>query len=314
MTKLYLHIGLQKTATTLIQKVVYTLRDQVLDETGLLYPLAGIPDRMIAHHGLTWALRKKNSAEATGIIEAIGEEARSTRAERILLSTEGLSGSDVALELPFLFEALREFETEIIVYLRNPFHFLESLLYQYIKLSTPWRAAWTGSLDEFLDKELERCDFYAFCERWASFVGWENLRVRVYDREIRDYGILQSFFEATQLPDYSGTLPDVRRANVRQDFKAARMGLAMNRLENRFPGFLAKSRFWKKARYHISSGRIGSLLLDALPTGIVENVEFNRRQLERIREYSTVNAKLYPKVLSRDEVDLLMRLPSAVET
>lgn len=186
MTRLILHIGTNKTATTAIQHALAANRD-ALRAHGLLYPASGI--RSEAHHELAWKLgfvQGRPAAMDDEPFEALWErtlaEIRAARCPDVLISSECFmigSGRITALAA-----AVRDFDVEVVVYLRRHDAWLQSVYVQAVKVTNnpPWGRGFEAYL-EHLDRQ--KSDHYGsyrkLVDRWAQVFGRERIKVRPFE-------------------------------------------------------------------------------------------------------------------------------------
>lgn len=140
MSKVILHIGTHKTATTTIQDMFWTNAD-LLAEHGVIYPK--LP-RYTGHHGMVvnwgampkfYALEQGSHAALREIAEAHGDSDRT-----VFLSSEEFSRSNPLASLGEVREALAGFdEIEVICVLRTQWQFLQSIYLEVSKSGVPAR-------------------------------------------------------------------------------------------------------------------------------------------------------------------------------
>ena len=193
-TKLVLHIGLDKTGTTAIQKFMADNAGLFLRE-GILYPLTGrYPSYQ--HHGLFAHIATSPSTRRyaqigtswKGLLKALNAEIRKKRPSTVLLSSEILSqGVDMAA----LKELTSNFTiTSIIFYLRRQDDYLASVYTQTVKSG--------GEFHQFDLANLPNADFLRLCTTWAEFVGDSQLHVRRYGRQfLKDSNLISDFLDCT---------------------------------------------------------------------------------------------------------------------
>ncbi|MBZ4023553.1 hypothetical protein CKO11_13910 [Rhodobacter sp. TJ_12] len=142
MSKVVLHIGTHKTATTTIQDMFWANAD-LLAQKGLIYPKLG---RVTGHHGLVfdWGHLPKVYAYEEGSLAAlrrIAQDYAQTEAT-VFLSSEEFSRTDPrgAPDFEAIRAALSPFdEIEVICVLRTQWQFLQSVYLELSKKSNPQR-------------------------------------------------------------------------------------------------------------------------------------------------------------------------------
>lgn len=145
MSKVVLHIGTHKTATTTIQNVFWNNHD-MLAEHGLIYPR--ISAKIPGHHGLVfywkhmpppYRLPKGSRAELQNIVKTYAD-----RDVTVFLSSEEFSRVGVGGQPENSFVELRELlsgfdEIEVICVLRPQWQFLQSTYMEVSKKASPQR-------------------------------------------------------------------------------------------------------------------------------------------------------------------------------
>jgi len=205
--RLLLHVGSHKTGTTSIQAALAANRSW-LESRGIYYPnpkpyLFGKSD---AHHDLAHGLAGDNRREAarmrnfrTHLIEA------APRFDRILLSAEPFYRHEIAGRGPSaprtpaamiesrrayidrMAEFFAPFDTEILVVLRRPDTFAESL-YKNAIVSSPY----AGGFDAYLKRAYFKLDYPTRLDLFRA--RFPALTVRSYESGLKA-GIVETFFE-----------------------------------------------------------------------------------------------------------------------
>ncbi len=160
--KLYLHVGLEKTGTTSIQKTLHNSRDR-FEALGYYYPkqfAVGLNTLLAAmflrdpmsRSNIRMLINQNGGSQDSHIKtmnEALAEELKSVTADNIVLSSEFLgAGADHARLKAWCDDLAKE--TEVIIYLRDQCSFL--LSYR----STYWKG---GGTDEPFESFEEKTDF-----------------------------------------------------------------------------------------------------------------------------------------------------------
>jgi hypothetical protein len=140
VSKVILHIGTHKTATTTIQDMFWTNAD-LLAEQGVIYPR--LPN-YTGHHGMVvnWPGMPKFYALEQGSLEALRAvaEAHADSDRTVFLSSEEFSRSNPLSSLSEVREALSGFdEIEVICVLRTQWQFLQSIYLEVSKSRVPPR-------------------------------------------------------------------------------------------------------------------------------------------------------------------------------
>ncbi len=140
MSKVILHIGTHKTATTTVQDMFWANSD-LLAQHGLVYPRL---NKASGHHGLVpeWPARPKVyelKEGSLGTLAALSAEYADTD-KTLFLSSEEFSRDRSLAELGKIREALSAFDSiEVICVLRTQWQFLQSVYLEVSKKNSPPR-------------------------------------------------------------------------------------------------------------------------------------------------------------------------------
>ena len=213
--KIDLHIGLQKTGSTAIQRFFASNRDRIRAD-GMLYPIVpGLEQhvglRLYSQTGphaydelnLQMLARKASGAfDKRKFAEAFQAEIEGTAAGHIILSSEHLAYLESENELQTLREFLLPFgrRIDVIVYLRRQDEHFTSDYAQIIKSGGTAHfdqddvAKWNPLLPSILN-------FDTLLDRWASVFGADRVNVRVYEREkLVDGDVVIDFLHTARVP------------------------------------------------------------------------------------------------------------------
>ena len=145
--RLVLHAGLPKTATTSIQNAIFTVRNRLQDEAGILYPGTDPNHTSALCTAFLTDPRDHISNKIAGFtdLEALRQTAAHIRADlsleietaspdTILFSAEGMSNLSCAELTDFRNWALRFAEQiEVLYIVRQPLHYTTSVIQQHLK-------------------------------------------------------------------------------------------------------------------------------------------------------------------------------------
>ena len=172
---LYLHIGMPKTATTVLQHF-FAQNREVLRRKGIVYPL--IPG-LNAHHRLGWSIQVQNDLANWWFdtnLRDYHEEWEAVLAQcsnhKILLSTEslwGLTESQIAL----VREVTSRFDVKIVIYVRRQDVLMDSWYNELVKIGISRDSP--ESNDKMISLET--------MQLWKKFFGADNLLVRPYEKQ-----------------------------------------------------------------------------------------------------------------------------------
>lgn len=181
----FLHIGINKTGTTAIQRYLSDHRN-LLKSLGILYPQTGL--RGQAHYGLSATLGFQHKVVPEG--EAVR---RTCLKEQFINEVAGYAGAvlfsseDFVLNKPV--EQVKKFfdgcAVKVVVYLRRHDHWWESAYAQAVKMKV--QPPWNPGIMGFVNFNRKKNKFYGkyrhLLDRWAEQFGKENILVRPYERE-----------------------------------------------------------------------------------------------------------------------------------
>lgn len=165
MKTLFLHVGLQKTGTSSLQTRLMGA-DGPLAAAGI-DPLPAVAGPGPAHHNAAWefAGHRRHDPALPGMA-ALVAAAHASPAERLFVSCEAF-GNLPAPRIADLARRLEGLRLRVVIVLRNPLDWAESLYAQAAKRSLP------GSFMEFTDRlsDLGRLDPGAILARWEAVFG-----------------------------------------------------------------------------------------------------------------------------------------------
>lgn len=171
--RLWLHIGVHRTGSTALQKLLSRNRDRLLDQ-GFYYPEGGENQAWLVDR-----FQHDHEAAMKAVAEAAGAAAASGCHDLVLSSEDFSSLQDIAP----LAELEGRFDTRVIVYLRRQDLWLESWYNQNIKW--PWSLELsTLSPAGFLDRRdrFHWIDYAATLKRWSAIFGADRLVVRPFEK------------------------------------------------------------------------------------------------------------------------------------
>lgn len=184
-----LHIGTHKTGTTSIQDALRVAEERLLQQ-GILFPQTGRPHGQSGQHMLAWAAIKNKQHKlpepATPVWDALQEEMLAARPRMTILSSEGFEQASRG-EINAIKQQLREHTVTVIVYLRNPRAYLRSAYKQQVKMGKCHI-----SFRQFIEKNIDGCDYRSLVYRWADAFGEESVRVRLFEVASKR-GLLRDF-------------------------------------------------------------------------------------------------------------------------
>ncbi len=176
----YIHIGIHKTGTTSLQKMLAWNR-AYLARKGLLYPKQCTWRG--GHHNLAWEIfGDARSHKKYGSIKELKTEIEKNDQSICLLSSEDFSRFGLPHKKK-LRDHFKKYHPKIIVYIRNQFDYIVS------SWSTVVRNETTGSkFKEYynfcMKKRLNLLDYAMFLDEWAQVFGKENLIIKIYNKNL----------------------------------------------------------------------------------------------------------------------------------
>lgn len=195
MTKLFLHIGQPKTATTTIQSFLSANREAMIPH-GWLYPIAS--RQYAGHHHLGNFFRPDplhwiKVVDPQKTRDALLREIEETGCGNVILSTESLYfAKDV--------EACRRyfdgFDTRIVVFLRRQDEWIESAYQENLKNGETNIGA-----DRYMQVHQPAMDYAANMRRWAEVFGAGNIIVHPFERGESRLDVESVFLNAVGAPE-----------------------------------------------------------------------------------------------------------------
>jgi len=183
-----LHIGVHKTGTTAIQYFLYSKREELMNEWGILYPLTGISTGY-GHPMYPWSIRgvKPPSGDIVDIkhlLQSLLDEVKSYAPKRILLSSEEFDMLKKAEILKFK-ETIEHFGLElekIICYIRRQDLAVESIYREAVKNHIRYKDTFDISI--LVNWMKEALDYNSLLYNWKQVFPEAEIIPRIYDRKL----------------------------------------------------------------------------------------------------------------------------------
>ncbi len=188
----YLHVGVHKTGTTVLQKFLHD-NQVALEQLGLHRLQTGLPQdnaHSWGNHDLAWTLRDQDS---NGLWAQAAEEAAPYKA--VVASSEEFSATRMPKRYAPVRAAITRFAIRPICYLRRQDQLLESTYNYHVK-----SLGETKPIMEFAERILKRLEFDTVLGALARNFGDKALIVRIYDPEHLKGDIFDDFLDAVGLP------------------------------------------------------------------------------------------------------------------
>ena len=279
--KYILHIGRQKSGTTILQQFLAHNRE-VLAQAGYYYPYV----LRIAHHPLAYAIQsfykqpkmRAKPSQPDDIITAFQQDVRDANEKHILVSSEYFQN----VHPQYVARIFPPDETLVIVYIREQLDFMISAYQQKVHANP-----YAGSIEEYA--QTFGADHYFFLRRWEAEYGRENLMLKVYDRSTLIEGdIIVDFFTTLGIPR---DLPFTNPKNPNKNYSIGGNLLRFKLLVNLFD---------IQALYH--NDAIAPWFYTSLGTLAAQHPRFRQKPhvstdlANQIREkFSDSNAKLFAR-------------------
>ena len=194
MQTLYIHVGLHKTGTTVIQKFLHD-NAHMLAKHGVCFPATGRlanSNCNYGHHDLAWSLKKDT---ATHVWYGLWKEIKDCPSAIVSSEEfEFVKNSDCFSVITNLFH---NWKIVPICYLRRQDELLQSEYNQYIKDGS-------GTLDiQSFSKRIEsRLDYRNFINVMVSNFGKGSLILRIYDKRHLKEDIFSDFLDALGISEH----------------------------------------------------------------------------------------------------------------
>lgn len=203
MRKLYVHIGLPKTATSSVQAFLYRNKS-FLDKNDLRYIQTGLSETLKCHHDLVWklGLHKGPSYVPNDIqqykdelIQKLAEENNKYQNKDFILSSELLTFLVDYAKLVDLLNVFKNREVVFLLTLRDQAEFLESLYQQVVKDGCE------ETFQEWFSHAKNVADYRVLVEKVLMIVDIKNLRISVFDTKNSEFNPIVSFLRAVDIGD-----------------------------------------------------------------------------------------------------------------
>lgn len=214
MPRIVLHIGLEKTGTTSIQRFLTKNRASLLEKHGILYPSHPALCHDEAHSTLTAALLPPSDCDfvvpearpsMTDVLDGL-DEALDLEPEALVLSSEHMSSRLDEAGISQLAQLFSRYPVEVVVYLRRQEEMGIAAFSTHLKC---------GRRDWLIPREISPknhyYDFQGKLAPWAAIFGREAIKVRIFDRKqlykedisddfLRTIGVQNGFEHAREAP------------------------------------------------------------------------------------------------------------------
>ena len=192
--KLILHIGIHRTGSTSIQRVLHANRD-ALHSQGFHYALNTVNHTSLANDF------DRNRSSAQSCVDKLVEDAASFPNHTVIVSGEDLCR---IRNVQWLAAFKAHFDVSVLCYVRRQDDWLESWYNQHIKW--PWDTRFaTASPDEFFAcrSEFDWLHYAAMLGRWADVFGRQYVIVRPFEQGQLLGSVVEDFCSQCDI-DFSG--------------------------------------------------------------------------------------------------------------
>lgn len=188
--RLILHIGTHKTATSTLQTLMASQKD-MLREQGFLYPRTDRqPHPTKVKHGFFGRTMVQNRVRFQGLHQQMLKEFRDSGCHTMVLSEEGLATPRMTKFSGALGIFARDFDIEVICYLRRQDYFAESFWNFLCKIGKE-----TGPISGMIRRRpiIKYMTYLTMLDKWSGVA-----KVKAIGFEAaRDQGIVESFSQVT---------------------------------------------------------------------------------------------------------------------
>lgn len=217
--RMVIHIGLQKTGTTFLQRSLDSHR-AAMAAHGLIYPQPAVGlkgSAGTAHHFLAHAVldRRRGHTPAVSFdqlehhiaaLQAACADAATQPGGALLISSEDFSLFRLR-HIRRLRALFPDQDIRILVYLRRQDEWLEAMYGQVLKQGR------SPEPDDFIEQNRQHVDYAALLAPWAKVFGDSNLIVRTYEGFTRG-GLWADFCTALDRPQAASIVADEVQVNV----------------------------------------------------------------------------------------------------
>jgi hypothetical protein len=296
--RVYLHIGVEKTGTSSIQRFFRINRD-ALKREGVLFP--GSPGAE-NHMALAAAAQNDRKRDDLRIIHGLDSTAkirefRRTVAERLMAESRDSGCQTVVFsgehcssrlttpaEVDLLARMLRPLASDItiVVYLRRQDEFLCSTY------STDVKSGFSGRMEvPSPEQREERYNYQSLLQRWSSVFGKRNIVCRLFDRTLlKDGDVVADFLQLLGIERNDG-YRQPERVNESLDINALEFLRLFNTTVPRF----------KDGKLNVARANVVRLLLEISkgPTATLPEAEL----AEFMRHFAESNARVAAEYFGR---------------
>lgn len=308
MTIVYLHIGTSKTGTTFWQNFLFKNKEKLL-ENGFLFPLSGIPKRngvigspaRYSQHNLAWILTKdKNKAfdPSGGDWKDVLREINSTKAKKIVISSEFFSINLDFNEVSLVRDYLSDYEIKVIAYVRRQDDYFVSSYCQHIK-----SCKYEKDINTYILENKHRGNYRRLLEPWKNCFGNNNLILRVYERQklSNQNSIIDDFCKLIDLKTSQTKLNYPQPHNLSPNIKVIKIMRFLNDVSGKMSVDKTKMRKLYYLYLICPDSKIQDII-SKLPDSLINPELLTIQQrIDLMKEFEDSNRKLAQEYLGRED-------------
>ncbi|WGV25122.1 hypothetical protein [Halotia branconii] len=317
MTTIYLHIGMPKTGTSSLQKILFNNRDKLL-EAGYLYPMSGIrhnakevEDRY-CHNLLALCFldfkEKNDLLSQFPTWESLKTEIDSINPNNVIISAEAFNFYDVFYKpetIAKIKDLLNDYEIKIVIYLRKQDDFLESC-YRYMVNIGACRVG----IQEFFNEFKHMFNYYQILENWAGIFGYENIIVRRFVKNKSKNNNFDDFLKAINLLESKiiFEVNNIENINVSPSVKMTKILLHINNFNEIFIEKIVNifyDNYWRKYQdflRYLRNNKMICELFSTLPSFLIDGILISPKEKQKLMEqFEQSNSQLAIKYLGQKD-------------
>lgn len=187
----YLHIGIGKTATSAIQKTLFTQRNELLNHN-VFVPLTGLNYDNLGHHRLANFEENDFSERTKNFYAKLAEEMSISVKTNFLISSELFCYCKPAfVHSVASFFTTRGYTAKIIFFVREQIGLIESTYLWWQSQGYDYRY----DIKKFLEMMEGGFNYLWLIKNWENEFGSENITVKIHDKKYFSNGLIEYFFQ-----------------------------------------------------------------------------------------------------------------------
>ncbi len=203
MKKLYIHIGLPKTATSSIQNFLFK-NDHFLNKHGYHYANTGLNIGSQCHHDLIWTLglhqgpdyvQKDIQKHKSKVLQELAAEHTQHSDKHLIISSELLTFLDEFKRLAPMLAIFKNRDIKFIVNLRRQDTFLESLYQQVVKNGI------SDTFETWYPKARNIADYNLLFKNILQVTEKENIVIGIFNSRKKGFNPAREFLSLIDLCD-----------------------------------------------------------------------------------------------------------------